>query len=114
MLYVGICAEEDVTPLDTDATHLLQHCMRCLESLPTVCCTKSYIKPNTYESIHKYLYQARKPWLNYRSSVTLTGTTHPLFLGTMELDNTQHWAPLPELIDPVVQCGLGHNDHVGP
>ena len=43
----------------------------------------------------------------------LDRSAHPLFLGPMELDNPQHRAPLPELVDPVVQSGLGHNDHVG-
>jgi len=36
-----------------------------------------------------------------------------LILVAMELDNPEDWAPLPELIHPVVQGGLGHNDHVG-
>ncbi len=31
----------------------------------------------------------------------------------MELDNPEDWAPLPELVHPVVQGGLGHNNHVG-
>lgn len=31
----------------------------------------------------------------------------------MKLDDTQHWAPFPELVDPVVQSGLWHDDHVG-
>jgi len=31
----------------------------------------------------------------------------------MELDNPEDWAPLSELVHPVVQGGLGHNDHVG-
>lgn len=30
----------------------------------------------------------------------------------MELDRAQRWAPALELVDPVVQCGLWHNDHV--
>ena len=40
--------------------------------------------------------------------------THPLFLGAMEFDSPDDGAPLPELVDPVVQGGLGHDDHVGP
>ena len=36
-----------------------------------------------------------------------------LILGAMELDNPEDWAPLPELVHPVVRGGLGHNDHVG-
>ena len=40
--------------------------------------------------------------------------THPLFLGAVELDSPDDGAPLPELVDPVVQGGLGHDDHVGP
>ena len=31
----------------------------------------------------------------------------------MELDDAQDRAPLPELVHPVVQGGLGHDDHVG-
>ncbi len=38
---------------------------------------------------------------------------HPLILVAMELDNSENRAPLPELVHPVVQGGLGHNDHVG-
>ena len=38
---------------------------------------------------------------------------HPLILIAMELDNPEDRAPLPKLIHPVVQGGLGHNDHVG-
>jgi len=30
----------------------------------------------------------------------------------MEFDSPNDGAPLPELIDPIVQGGLGHNDHV--
>ena len=32
----------------------------------------------------------------------------------MELDSPDDRAPLLELVDPVVQRGLGDNDHVGP
>ena len=39
---------------------------------------------------------------------------HPLILIPMELFDSQHRAPFPELVDPVVQGGLGHNDHVWP
>lgn len=39
---------------------------------------------------------------------------YPLLLVAMKLDNSQNGAPLPELIDPVVKGGLGHNHHVGP
>lgn len=38
--------------------------------------------------------------------------TYPLFLGAMKFDSPDGWAPLTELIDPIVQGGLGHNDHV--
>ena len=37
---------------------------------------------------------------------------YPLILVAMELDHTQNGAPLSELVHPVVQGGLGHNDHV--
>lgn len=32
----------------------------------------------------------------------------------MEFDGADDGAPLAELVDPVVQGGLGHDDHVGP
>lgn len=39
--------------------------------------------------------------------------THPLFLIAMELDSPDDRAPLLELVDPVVQRGLGDDNHVG-
>lgn len=41
-----------------------------------------------------------------------TMRAYALFLGAMEFDSPDDGAPPPELIDPVVQGGLGHNDHV--
>lgn len=41
-------------------------------------------------------------------------TIHPLVLIAMELDGPQAGAPLAELIHPVVQRGLGHNNQVWP
>ena len=38
--------------------------------------------------------------------------THPLFLGAVELDSPDDGAPLAELVDPVVEGGLGDDDHV--
>ncbi len=38
---------------------------------------------------------------------------YSLILVAMELDGTDARAPLAKLVDPVVQSGLGHNDHVG-
>ena len=38
--------------------------------------------------------------------------THALLLVAVELDRAHDGAPLAELVHPVVQRGLGHDDHV--
>lgn len=39
---------------------------------------------------------------------------HPLLRVAVELDRLDDGAPAPELVQPVVQRGLGHDDHVRP
>jgi hypothetical protein len=45
-------------------------------------------------------------------TVSYSLVSHPLLLVAMELDRAQHRAPLAELVHPVVQRGLRHDDHV--